>query len=405
MAGTQQSLRVAGMPDSGFPSEIDAGIKVRYVAPLVSNMSERSTDLLKYLGGLERFVYTNAKIEWLDDDPWNRRLALGANPLTSNTDTVLDVAAGTAHRYPVGTILYNVTQNEYVRVTGHTESAQGQNDQLQVVRGYAGSTAAASWAQTDEVFVVGNSFSEDMTWVYRPTPTLSTSYNYSQVFSAGVQVSFRRLETAFYGLRGSDLDYVAANTVAEQFVAIEMAALHGTRYAGADANNPPSFGGIKYFLGSSIGEAYDSNLNGAVLTRKDIEDALQDRYYNVGGDKMAKTLIVSAWAKRKIDSFFAAAERLGPGTTDAGVVVDRLNTSFGPVDILLHTALSKDEIIFLNREQHLIGHHGRQGRPQLRQLPPLVSGPRVQQVFYADLSMINAGPRAEGRIYGFSQTA
>lgn|SRR5574341_106970 len=394
MSGTIETLRISGIPDSGYPSEIDSTLKVRWVAPVLVNMSERSADLLKYLGGPEKFTYNNSKIEWVEDDPWNRRLSHGG--LAAGTTTSLTVT-GAAHRFPVGTILYNVPDGEYVRVTGHVDA-----NTLTIQRDITASVTEGAWASTDEVFVSGFSMHENDNWVFRPTAVMSMPFNYSQVHSLGVQASFRRLETNLYGLQGGDLDQQAANTVAEQFVMIEMEALHGKRYIGT-STNPAMFGGIKDFVTAANG-AQVTDLSSAALARKDIDDELQDLYYEVGGERMAKTLLVSAWAKRKISSFYSGAERLGPGTTDAGVVVDRLNTDFGQIDILLHTALAKNEIFLIRREQHQLGHHGTLGRPQLRQLPPSSTGPRVQQAFYADLSMLNTGPRAEARIHNFSTT-
>ena len=58
MAGTILTERIGGIP-SGFPAEFDTSVKVRYVAPLLMNMSERSADLLKYIGGVEQFKINN----------------------------------------------------------------------------------------------------------------------------------------------------------------------------------------------------------------------------------------------------------------------------------------------------------------------------------------------------------
>ena len=82
MSGTTATLRVAGLP-SGYPAEIDSTVKVRWVAPLLVNMSERSVDLLKYLGGVEQFSFNNTKIEWVQDDTWNRRPSVTGTPLGS----------------------------------------------------------------------------------------------------------------------------------------------------------------------------------------------------------------------------------------------------------------------------------------------------------------------------------
>lgn len=401
---TMETLRTAGVP-SGYPAEIDASLKVKFVAPILVNMAERQTDLLKYIGGPESFQYNNVKIEWVEADHWNRRVTLASN-LTGGVTSM--VVTGAAHRYPVGTIFYNknpnsagVAHNEYIRVTGHVDA-----NTLTVQREIAGGASMSSetWATTDEIFVSGFSMHETDNWVFRPTSVYSMPYNLSQVQSVGVQETFRRMETAIYGLQGNDLDEQARNTVAEQFVALDMAAAHGARSAGT-ASIPAMAGGMKYYITSANG-AQVSDLSGAALTRKDIDDIFQALYYEVGGDKMAKTILTGAWGKRKISSFFSSAERLGPGTGQtAGVTVDRLNTDFGVVDIILHSAIEKNELLFIRRENHRMGHHGTLGRPQLRQLPPSSAGPRVQQAFYCDWSMINSGPRSEARIYNFSTTA
>jgi hypothetical protein len=399
MAGTLETMRFAGMPDSGYPAEFlldgTTSLRVRWVAPLLVNMSERSTDLLKYTGGVEQFQYTHTRIEWVEDDPWNRRLSHSG--LAAGTTTSLTVT-GAAHRFPVGTILYNRNDNEFVRVTGHASV-----NALTIQRDITSRVTEGAWASTDEVFVAGFAMHENDNWVFRPTSLTTMPFNYSQVHSVGVQATFRMVETQQYGLQGNDLDKQAADTVAEQFVLMEAEFVHGDRFAGS-SSVPSLLGGIKDFVTAANG-AQVTDLSGAALARSDIDDELEDLFYEVGGDKMAKTFVCSAWAKRKVSSFFSGAERLGPGTGQtAGITVDRLNTDFGVVDILLHTAVAQDEMILIRRENHRMGHHGTLGRPQLRQLPPSSTGPRIQQAFYADVSAIHSGPRAEARIHNFSLT-
>jgi len=387
-------LRVAGMPDSGYPTELDPTLKVRFVSPLLTNMSERSTDLLKYFGGPEKFDYYTEKVEWVNDDRWNRRLT--HTGLTNGADTTL-VVTGAARRFPVGTLLFRPSDGETVRVTEVTDE-----NTLTISRDIYSAVVEGAWASTDEVFVSGFSMHEDADWVFRPAPFMNTSYNYSQIHAVGIKASWRRTETKLYGLENSDLDYRAAQTVAEQFVAIEDEYAHGTRFAGT-SGVPGAQGGVKYYVTSANG-AQVTNKASAALARKDIDDILQELAYTVGADKMARTIITGFWGKRKISSFFSGTERHQAGMAqDAGVVVDRLNTDFGVVDVLVHTAVAKDEMLFVNREQHTMGHHGQYGRPQLRALP-VSGGPRLEQAFYADLSSIHRGPEAEARIYGFSLT-
>src|SRR3990167_11261105 len=111
MSGTIATERVAGIP-SGYPAEIDASVKVRWVAPLLVNMSERSADFLKYVGGPEQFQFDETTIEWVEDDVWSRRLSHGGLAAAGTTSLTV---TGAAHRYPIGTILYNVPDGEYAR--------------------------------------------------------------------------------------------------------------------------------------------------------------------------------------------------------------------------------------------------------------------------------------------------
>ncbi len=395
MSGTTETTRVAGIP-SGYPSEIDASVKIRWVAPMLINMSEREVDLLKYVGGPEQFSFNNTTIEWVEDDPWNRRLNTHGG-LTNAADTSLAGVTNAAHRYPVGTVLYHVSDGEYVRVTAHADAST-----LTISRDITGGVAEGAWATTDEVIVAAFSMDENDDYVFRPTSIFSLPYNRPQIHQAGVQATFRRQETALYGLRGSDLDTQAANLVAEQFVAMNQTVVLGQRFDGT-ASVPSMAGGCIYYVTTANG-AQVSALSSAALTRKDIDDKLQALYYSVGGSKMAKTLLISAWGKRKVSSFFSAAERLGPGAQAAGVVVDRIHTDFGDLDVMMETSIPKNDSYFVRKENIQVGHHGNLGRPQMRLLPPSTVGPRTQKVFYADISLIVAGVESMGRLSGFSTT-
>jgi len=399
MPGTILTERIAGMPDAGFPAEFDTTLtsKVRFVAPLLVNMSERSADLLKYVGGPESFDFRTTKVEWQEDDVWNRRLSHGG--LVAAGTTTLTVT-GAAHRYPIGTILYIPSDVEYCRIETHTDA-----DNVVVRRDIytTASGGAGAVANTAEIIVAGHSMDENDNYVFRPTAIFSFPYNYPQVQQQGIQASFRRQETALLNMRGSDLDYRALDLVAEQFVALEQTVLMGQRFAGT-ANVPAASGGVIYFVTSANG-AQVTNLATVALTRKDIDDKLQALFYAVGADKMAKTLLCGAWAKRKISSFWSSAERLGPGTGAGGVVIDRINTDFGVVEIMLHTALAKDDLYLINRDQIKVGHHGQRGRPHLEELPPSTVGPRSQKAYYSDTSIIVSGVQSMARLHNFSVTA
>ena len=400
MAGSATVLRPAGYP-SGYPAEIDANVKIRWVDNLLVNMSERSTDLLKFIGGPSQFTFDNPKVEWVEDDVWSRRLTISSICTVSNTSLV---ATGQAHRYPKGTLLYNPRTGEVVYV-----SAQADANTLTIVRDADGQSNDAQMETTDELLVQGQVMHETDSWAFRANAIFQLPYNYAQAQHVGIHVTFRRQATALYGLRGTDLDYISANTVAEQFVAMEMALANGRRYVGA-STKPAQMGGFRFFIkdggSSESGSAITSDLNSAALTRKDIDDDLQEGFYAVGPEKMANTLIVPAWAKRKITDFWSSAERLGPLAGTAGIAIDRFRTDFGDINVLMHTAVPKNQMYFINRDSIKMGHFAGLGRPHLLQLAaPSATGPRVERAFYADVSCMVKGLEGMGILHSFSTSS
>lgn len=398
MAGSTSTLRVAGYP-AGYPAEIDANVKIRWVDNLLINMSEQSTDLLKYLGGTSQFVFTNPKVEWVEDDQWGRRPTHGG--LAAAGTTTLTVT-GQSHRYPVGTLLIHVESGEIVRIIAHIDA-----DSVTLQRDVPGAVTEGAWDSTDEVIVAGHAMAEDANWVFRPSAILTLPFNYAQVSHVGVQATFRRVATALYGLTGTDLDYQSANTVAEQFVGFEEGLVHGYRFEGASADRPALSGGLAFYITAANGaDVNDLGSMTVAITRKDIDDMLQDVWYSVGPEKMGRTLVVSAWAQRKFDGFFTAGERLPAGFNGTvGNTHMSYRTPFGIIDLMMHTAVAKTELYLLNRNNIKMGHYAGLGRPHLIQLAaPSDTGPRIQRAFYSDLSVMVKGVQSMGRIYDFSSS-
>lgn len=395
MAGSTSTLRVAGMP-SGYPAEIDSNLKIRWVDNMVTNMSEDSTQLLKWAGGPSQFTFTNPKIEWIEDDQFGRRPV--HTGLTGSGDTSL-VVTGLAHQFPVGTLLMHVADGEIARVVAIVDA-----DTLTLQRDVPGAVSEGAWLSTDEVIVAGHAMSEDDNWTFRPSGILSMPYNYAQITHTAVQASYRRVATAFYGnLTGTDLDYQSASAVAFEYVAMEEALVFGYRFVGASAARPATTGGLSFYITDANG-AEVTDLNGAALTRADIEDNMQAQWYSVGPDKMSRTIVGSVFAQRRIDSFWSQAERLPAGFSGVpGVTISGFKTAFGNVEILMHTAVAKNELYFLNKSNIAMGNYAGLGRPHLLAFPqPSTQGPRIQRAFYADIGVKIKGVQGMGKIQEFA---
>lgn len=397
MPGSIVTLRTAGVT-AGYPAPIDTDIKVRSVDDLLINMRDNSTDLLKLCGGPSSFTFNNTTHEWTTDDLWNRRITGCTCP--GGADPGVLTVTGIAFRFPIGTLFKVVSTAVILRVIAITDA-----NTLSVVNaGGAGNVAAI--LDTQEVKVSGQAMAANAAWLFRPGAILGMAFNYGQVMSEGLEVTYDRMETALHSLGLGDLDYLAANCVQENFIKLEGTLLDGERFAGSAANYPARAGGVKYYVTAANG-AVVTDLAGVALTRKDLDDALQTRLYAVGPEKMARTVLCSAWAKRKVSSWFSSAERVSSGAgLTAGVAVDRINTDFGVIEFLLHTSLDQNEILLLNRENIKMGCHGNLGRPHLI-IPTSVSvtGPYMQRFYYAHVTASVKGVEGMGRIHNFSVAA
>jgi hypothetical protein len=362
---------------SGYPAEIDANIKIRWVDNMLTNMSENSTDLLKWAGGPTQFTFTNPKVEWIEDDQFGRRPT--HTGLTDAADTSL-VVTGLAHQFPVGTLLCHTADNEIVRVVAIVDA-----DTLTIQRDVPGTVTEGAWASTDEVIVSGHAMSEDDNWTFRPSGVLSLLFNYAQVTHTAVQASYRRVATSFYGnLTGTDLDYQSANAVAFEYLAMEEALVFGQRYQGSSAARPAMTGGLEFYITDANG-AEVTDLNGAP-------------------DKMSRTIVGSVFAQRRVDSFWANAERLPAGFTGTpGVHIEHFRTPFGVVEVLMHTAVAKNTLYMLNKQNIAMGCYAGLGRPHLLAFPqPSTQGPRIQRAFYADIANKIKGVQGMGKIQEFA---
>ena len=409
MAGTMDTLRVGGVP-GGYPSEIDSSVKVRFVEDSeIINLSDLSVDLLKLLGGVNQGQFDNEKLEWVEHDIWARRLTnSGTLDGTAGTDPLTVTAQ--AHRYPIGTLLRNISHadREIVRVEAHVDA----ND-LTVRRGYAGTTVA-TWAATDIVIVCGFSMHEGDAasglgsgdWVYRPTYITTLPFNYHQIQHVALRQTWHRAGNRLYGSQTGQADFAeqVTQTMAEQLVAVEAALIMGERYAGDATIGPSAAGGLEFYI-TAANNAQVSDLNGKSLTRKDIEDLMQNLAYSVGRQNMANLIVCDYWFGRKVTSFFDSKERLTPNDSIAGLEVDRVRIpGLGVVQILPHVACPDGRAYFIKVENIKVQTFAGLGQPHVGEIIQ-TSGPYQGRYFYMNWSASIKGVEGMGLIQEYSLTS
>lgn len=387
--GTITAPRSTGI-DMDLTTNLEFANRVRYVDDVLQVMSDYDVFFTKRIGG-DSFEADNIKVEWTEDDLWARRF-LVAEALDAS-ETAIDVPTGTAHRYPKGTLLKIDTEIMWV-------AAAADANTLTVTRGAMGTTAATHLISA-ETLIVGNSIAEGAARTLRGTPVYTMPFNYCQIFRQAVGVTFRQQDMNVYGRTQPDLTEKIGLTTQQLMVSLEEGLIEGARYPGTTATDPGGFGGLDFYLNATDSNVTD--LNSAAVTEKDILDLLQTAFYKVGASNMGKLLLVDAWTKRKINSFWAPSVRQTRSENTIGVVVDFIETDFGRIEVFMHTAVPKGKAFLVNPDYVELGHYGTRGRWNTRALP--TTDDTVEEEVYGDYTAKVKNVLAQGKIQEISLTA
>lgn len=401
-AGTTNTTRVTGIP-SGYPSEIDADLKVRFVDEDVINVSDyNNLKVLKLFGFDSPFEFDNPKVEWVQDDIWKRRGTIDNNPLLVG-DTTLSINGSHAHRYPRGTILQLGTSNDARELV--YVSAQVDADDLTIVRAYAGTTAA-QWATGTEFMVAGFAENEGTTWTLRQTDIKDTAFNFSTMTKGSVRVSWRRLGQRLYGQgTGQDLAEKMDKTIKQEMAMFEHQVLVGQRDPGVGTNEPATMGGLDFYVTAANG-AQVTDLAGAAVTFKDIIDIQQNIAYEVGEAMIPSVLLTDMWGARKISGFFENQVRLDgdvrQGEKSAGIAVTRITSVFGTLDVIHHTSVPKGTMYLIRPDQIRVGVMKGFGRLHIGESNNTNTGDFSEMFWYGDYSLRVKNPSTMGIIKNYS---
>lgn len=414
MAGYGTStIRLGGIP-GGYPTDPHeaANLNVRYVDEAVVDLSDyKSLKLIKLCGGLDKGgPWTRAKIEWIEDDLYKRTDTITGALVT--TATAFPVT-GKAHRFPKGTVLEMVEAatptyaRELMLVT-----AQASADQLTVVRGFGPSSdPGTTYASGTKFRVAGFAHAENQAWTPILTSLKAVEYNYSSIIAFSVQATFRDMGIARYGQGGlgKDFDEQVAKAVKRATIEVEQNILLGRRNVGTGTTDPSMTGGLLEFVDSSFGgpnsaSIVETDKSGNPLTLKDINDSLQSVAETVGEENVARTLLTGYWGQRKINSFFEPSVRLERDTNEVGLLIQRLDTVIGEVEIVADAHMPEGVILFLAPEQVSVGPMAGYGRMFVDDNPTR-AGDYFERFVYADYANMIKNPVTMSKILNFSTSS
>ena len=299
------------------------------VSDLIGINSPHETPLLDALGDPARSARSTVH-EWLEDAllPNTDRVndATYANTLT---DTTFVVENGS--RFRAGDQIRLEGKTEVMLVTGVNTGT----NTLTVTRGYGGTTAQAL-ADDLVVHILGNAALEGDDAASVRYTTRSRKTNYTQIFSATVEVSGSELAVKQLGV-SDELDYQKHQRTRELLRDLENCVINGRAPAATGEGSATvrrTMRGIIPFITTNVFEPGVGDFPAeATLTEEQLNHALRGIWASSSGN--VDLIVVGGTEKRAINSFIASNRRFTPQTDTYRDHVSVYESDFGVCRIVL----------------------------------------------------------------------
>jgi len=287
-------------------------------------LNPHQTPLLSLIGFGEAVTQTTH--QWFEDEMVADETTVNGAKLVSDTSVV--VVDGSIFR---ANDVIKIGE-ELIKVTAVSTNT------LTIVRGYAGTTAAAiaDGAKVEFMFSEGVEGADARAARYKARNGVS---NYTQIFDDSIEISGTAEAVQQYGI--SDLyEYEKQKKQLELALQLEKALINGVSYQNGQIRQMK---GIRQFIQSNV-----TNVSGE-LTMNAVNDLAQKIYekggFATGGDYK---VIVGAKQKRNLSALDTNKVQIGRSENARGEVVDTLINDFGEFEIALNNNLAADELLLVD---------------------------------------------------------
>ncbi|MBN1796727.1 MAG: DUF5309 family protein [Sedimentisphaerales bacterium] len=310
------------------------------VSDLIGIISPYETPLLDALGDPLRDAKSTHH-EWLEDELLPNRDVVDDSTIGDPlNETTFDVANG--GRFRAGDQIQVEGSEELVLVTQVT------NDNLTVVRGYAGTTKE-NLVDGQVINILGNASLEGAAKPNNRFTNRVRKGNYTQIFTAPVEVSGSDMAASQLGL-ADEMDYQKQQRLRELIRDLENTVINGGQPA-ADPQGGSSVrrslkGVIQHLLTNVMHDGDSGFPAGGVLDEETVNLMLRNIWENGNGN--VDLIVVGGYQKRKINSFAADSRTFTAGDTKFTNLVSIYESDFGICRIITSRWIPQDAVLFLD---------------------------------------------------------
>lgn len=310
------------------------------VSDLIGIISPYETPLLDALGDPMRSV-CSTQHQWLEDELLPNKDSIDddtfGNPLS---DTQFNVAHGT--RFRIG---------DQIKVEGSDELMLVSNvnsNTLTVTRGYGGTTPE-ELEDTQVINILGNAALEGADKPLARFTTRIRKTNYTQIFTASVEVSGSDIAASQIGL-ADEMDYQKQERLRELLRDLENTVINGGQPAanpqGSDSVRRTMKGIIQHLTSNifSVGQAEFPA--GADLDEEKLNFVLRKIWEN--SNSHVDLIVVNGFQKRKINSFLSDMRSFSPDDTTYRNMVSTYQSDFGICRVVTTRWVPQDTVLLLD---------------------------------------------------------
>ncbi|MGA2070911.1 MAG: DUF5309 family protein [Sedimentisphaerales bacterium] len=310
------------------------------VADLVGIVSPYETPLLDALGDPLREA-TSTHHEWLEDELLPNKDAINDSTFADpDVDTQFVVDNGS--RFRAGDQIQVEGSSELMLVSGVSTNT------LTVIRGYAG-TMAESLADNQVINILGNAALEGDNKPGTRFSNRSRKGNYTQIFTAAVEVSGTDVAASHLGL-ADEMDYQKQERLRELIRDLENTVINGGQPTSSPQGGDTvrrTMKGVVQHLQSNVFRTGDIGFPaGTDLDEAKINYVLRKIWASSSGN--IDLIVVGGFQKRKINSFVSASRSYAAGDTKFTDLVNVYESDFGVCRIVTTRWLPQDTVLLLD---------------------------------------------------------
>lgn len=199
-----------------------------------------------------------------------------------------------------------------------------------VTRGYGGTTAV-TFSGGETVQVLGPAVPEGVDSPSSPHTQGDLDWDTFQIFEYTWSLTHRAKHTPTYEFKSDRFKAMLKRYMTEAAIDLENFAIFGTRYLPANDSDATMTRGMIAATTANV-----TDLNGDPITLRLFLDGQQAVFQDVGLNDMGKTVILTPFLKRVVNSWFNPSRR--STTTDAKInmTFDSIDTDFGTYKFVIH---------------------------------------------------------------------